>query len=42
MPGALEQIAGSLGFGATTLTGMLDEFDPGALPREPWLYSPAT
>jgi glutamyl-tRNA synthetase len=42
MPRALEQIAGSLGFGATTLTGMLDEFDPGALPREPWIYSPAT
>jgi glutamyl-tRNA synthetase len=41
MPRALEQIAGSLGFGATTLTGMLDEFDPGALPREPWIYSPA-
>jgi glutamyl-tRNA synthetase len=42
MPRALEQIAGSLGFGATTLTGMLNEFDPGALPREPWIYSPAT
>ena len=42
MPRALEQIAGSLGFGATTLAGMLDEFDPGALPREPWIYSPAT
>jgi glutamyl-tRNA synthetase len=42
MPRALEQIAGSLGLGATTLTGMLNEFDPGALPREPWIYSPAT
>jgi glutamyl-tRNA synthetase len=40
MPRALEQIAGSLGFGATTLAGMLDEFEPGALPREPWIYSP--
>jgi glutamyl-tRNA synthetase len=42
MPRALEQIATSLGFGATTLHGMLSEFDPAALPREPWIYSPAT
>jgi glutamyl-tRNA synthetase len=42
MPNALEQIAGSLGFRATTPAGMLDEFDPAALPPEPWTYSPAT
>jgi glutamyl-tRNA synthetase len=42
MPNALEQIAGSLGFRATTPAGMLDEFDPAALPREPWTYLPAT
>ncbi|MFY9918195.1 MAG: tRNA glutamyl-Q(34) synthetase GluQRS, partial [Mycobacterium sp.] len=38
----LEQIAASLGFGATTLDGMLTEFDPAGLPREPWIYSPST
>ena len=42
MPRALEQIAASLGFGATTLDGMLAEFDPAALPREPWVYIPTT
>jgi glutamyl-tRNA synthetase len=42
MPRALEQIASSLGFGATTLDGMLLEFEPAALPSEPWIYSPAT
>ncbi len=42
MPRALEQIAASLGFGATTLDGMLEEFDPAGLPREPWIYSPST
>jgi glutamyl-tRNA synthetase len=41
MPRALEQIAGSLGYGATTLYGMLEEFDPTKLPRQPWIYSPA-
>ena len=40
MPRALEQIASSLGFGATTLDGMLAEFEPAALPREPWVYIP--
>ena len=40
MPRALEQIAGSLGYGATTLDGMLDEFDPPKLPRQPRIYSP--
>lgn len=42
MPRALEQIAASLRFGATTLDGMLAEFDPARLPRDPWIYSPAT
>ena len=40
MPRALEQIASSLGFGATTLDGMLAEFEAAALPREPWVYIP--
>jgi glutamyl-tRNA synthetase len=38
VPRALGQIAGSLGFSATTVEGMLAEFDPSALPREPWIY----
>jgi glutamyl-tRNA synthetase len=42
MPRALEQIAASLGFRATTLDGMLEEFDPDGLPRRPWIYSPST
>lgn len=37
---ALEQIAGSLGYAATTVAGMLAEFDPAALPRQPWIYQP--
>jgi glutamyl-tRNA synthetase len=37
----LEQIAGSLGFTATTVEGMLAEFDPARLPRHPWVYQPA-
>jgi glutamyl-tRNA synthetase len=40
MPRTIEQIAGSLGFAATTLDGMLAEFDPATLPRQPWIYSP--
>ncbi|GFG53914.1 tRNA glutamyl-Q(34) synthetase GluQRS [Mycolicibacterium agri] len=40
MPRALEQIAESLGFRATTLEGMLDEFDADRLPRHPWVYRP--
>ncbi|MDF2824065.1 MAG: Glutamate--tRNA ligase [Mycobacterium sp.] len=35
---ALEQIAASLGYSATSLPGMLDEFDPARLPRHPWIY----
>lgn len=42
MPRALEQIAASLGLGATTLDGMLTRFDPAALPREPWIYVPTS
>ncbi|MDT5066825.1 MAG: glutamyl-tRNA synthetase [Mycobacterium sp.] len=37
---ALSLIAGSLGFAATTVDGMLAEFDPTRLPREPWRYQP--
>jgi glutamyl-tRNA synthetase len=37
---ALSLIAGSLGFAATTVDGMLAEFDPARLPREPWRYQP--
>jgi glutamyl-tRNA synthetase len=37
---ALEQIAESLGFTATSLDGMLAEFEPARLPREPWTYQP--
>jgi glutamyl-tRNA synthetase len=38
---ALTLIASSLGYAATTLDGMLGEFEPAALPREPWIYQPA-
>lgn len=37
---ALTLIASSLGYTATTLDGMLAEFDPADLPREPWIYQP--
>jgi glutamyl-tRNA synthetase len=40
VPAALAQIAASLGFTATTVDGMLTEFDPARLPREPWVYRP--
>ena len=36
----LTLIAGSLGFSARSLADMLTEFDPAALPREPWIYQP--
>jgi glutamyl-tRNA synthetase len=35
---ALAQIAESLRYSATSLPGMLSEFDPAQLPREPWVY----
>jgi glutamyl-tRNA synthetase len=38
---ALSLIADSLGFAATTVDGMLAEFDPAGLPREPWTYQPS-
>lgn len=37
---ALTLIAESLGYTTTTLDGMLAEFDPMTLPREPWVYRP--
>ena len=37
---ALSLIAGSLRYTATTLDGMLAEFDPARLPGEPWTYLP--
>ena len=37
---ALAQIAASLGYTATTVEGMLAEFDPCRLPRRPWVYRP--
>lgn len=37
---ALTQIATSLGMTATTLPGMLGQFDPSALPHRPWIYQP--
>ncbi len=37
---ALGQIAESLGYTSDTVDGMLAEFDPGRLPRSPWVYSP--
>jgi len=39
---ALAEIAGSLGYSAVTLDGMLAEFDPARLPRQPWIYLPTT
>jgi glutamyl-tRNA synthetase len=38
---AMTQIAASLGYTASTLDGMLAEFDPARLPREPWIFRPA-
>jgi glutamyl-tRNA synthetase len=37
---ALAQVAESLGFTATSMDGMLAEFDPTRLPRGPWTYHP--
>ncbi|AMD56081.1 glutamyl-Q tRNA(Asp) synthetase [Mycolicibacterium fortuitum subsp. fortuitum DSM 46621 = ATCC 6841 = JCM 6387] len=37
---ALEQISASLGWPPLDLDGMLDRFDPSALPRHPWVYLP--
>lgn len=35
---ALAQIAESLGYTTTTVEGMLADFDPARLPRDPWIY----
>ncbi len=40
VPTALRLIADSLGYSAGTVEGMLAEFDPARLPREPWVYRP--
>jgi glutamyl-tRNA synthetase len=40
VPTALARIAASLGFTATTADGMLAEFDPLRLPRDPWVFKP--
>ena len=40
VPTALSRIARSLGFTATTVDGMLAEFDPVRLPRDPWVFDP--
>lgn len=37
---AIEQIAASLGWRATTVDEMLAQFDPEKLPRKPWIYRP--
>jgi glutamyl-tRNA synthetase len=37
---ASAQIAESLGYSATTPEQMLAQFDPAALPRDPWIYRP--
>jgi glutamyl-tRNA synthetase len=40
VPTALAQISESLGWHARTVEGMLAEFEPARLPREPWVYRP--
>jgi glutamyl-tRNA synthetase len=37
---ALAQIAESLGWQATNVDDMLEQFDPAQLPRRPWIYTP--
>jgi glutamyl-tRNA synthetase len=34
----MAQISASLRLRARSLDGMLDEFEPARLPREPWIY----
>lgn len=36
----LRRIADSLGYRATDVEGMLAEFDPARLPKQPWIYRP--
>ncbi|MGD9618699.1 MAG: tRNA glutamyl-Q(34) synthetase GluQRS [Mycolicibacterium sp.] len=40
VPRTVRQIAESLGYTASTVAGMLAEFDPIRLPRAPWIYRP--
>lgn len=40
VPRAIEQIAASLGWQATSVDEMLEQFDPAKLPRKPWIYAP--
>jgi glutamyl-tRNA synthetase len=40
VPTTLARIAGSLGFTTATVDGMLAEFDPARLPRDPWVFEP--
>ncbi len=40
VPRALAQISESLGWRARDVEGMLAEFDPQRLPRQPWIYRP--
>jgi glutamyl-tRNA synthetase len=40
MDRAVAQIADSLGYQATNVEQMLTQFDPAALPRDPWIYHP--
>lgn len=42
VPRAIEQIAASLGWQATSVDEMLEQFDPAKLPRKPWIYHPAS
>ncbi|MGB8402844.1 MAG: tRNA glutamyl-Q(34) synthetase GluQRS [Mycobacterium sp.] len=37
---AMSRIAESLGYTESTVDGMLAQFDPARLPREPWVYRP--
>lgn len=37
---AFSLISTSLGWPSTDLTELLDQFEPAALPREPWIYQP--
>jgi glutamyl-tRNA synthetase len=37
---AVAQIAESLGWQASSVDGMLEQFDPTKLPRQPWIYRP--
>jgi glutamyl-tRNA synthetase len=40
VPRAFALITGSLGWPAADMTELLIQFDPGQLPREPWVYQP--